>query len=192
MKGIEMTQLTRARRQLYRNLYLYGLPALVILALLGAAYVLSPSGKESRQEEVAQRGTQVMPFDLERTTHTFTDLPTGGREVVVSDDGDAEQIALIRLHLEKEARRFASGDFSDPARITARTCRAWQRSREARAASSFVTRNYRMGLPSTTARPTRCLWQPSTSGSQPRGATMASTRNKWNNSRGSSPTAGGV
>lgn len=117
MKGIEMTQLTRARRQLYRNLYLYGLPALVILALLGAAYVLSPWGKESRQEEVAQRGTQVMPFDLERTTHTFTDLPTGGREVVVSDDGDAEQIALIRLHLEKEARRFASGDFSDPARI---------------------------------------------------------------------------
>ena len=112
-----MTQRTRARRPLYRNLYLYGLPALVILALLGAAYVLSPWGKESRQEEVAQRGTQVMPFDLERTTHTFTDLPTGGREVVVSDDGGAEQIALIRSHMEKEARRFASGDFSDPARI---------------------------------------------------------------------------
>ena len=112
-----MTQLTRARRPLYRNLYLYGLPALVILALLGAAYMLSPWGEERRQEEVAQRGAQVMPFDLERTTHTFTDLPAGGREVVVSDDGDAEQIALIRSHLEKEARRFASGDFSDPARI---------------------------------------------------------------------------
>ncbi len=58
-----------------------------------------------------------MPFDLERTTHTFTALPDGGRETVVSDDGDSEQIALIRSHLQEEARRFATGDFSDPARI---------------------------------------------------------------------------
>jgi hypothetical protein len=112
-----MTHRTEAHRPLYRNLYLYGIAVLVILALLAAVYVLSPWGKASRQEEVAERGTQVMPFDLERTTHTFTNLPDGGREVVVSDDGDSEQIALIRSHLDKEARRFASGDFSDPARI---------------------------------------------------------------------------
>ena len=112
-----MTQVTRASRPLYRNHYLYGLAALAILALVGGGYLLGTWGKERRQEEVAERGMQVMPFDLERTTHTFTDLPDGGREVVISDDGDPEQIALIRSHLEKEARKFASGDFSDPARI---------------------------------------------------------------------------
>jgi uncharacterized protein (DUF305 family) len=72
----------------------------------------------ARQAQVAARGAQVMPFDLTRTTHTFTDTDTGGREAVTADDpADTPQIGLIRAHLEAEARKFAGGDFSDPATI---------------------------------------------------------------------------
>ena len=70
-----------------------------------------------RQAHVAERGAMVMPFDLERTTHVFEKQEDGGLQQVISDDGDDEQIALIRTHLEEEATRFAEGDFHDPAMI---------------------------------------------------------------------------
>lgn len=71
-----------------------------------------------RQAEVAERGAQVMPFDLDATTHVFTATDDGGVQVVVADDpADAEQVALIRLHLAEERERFSRGDFDDPAAI---------------------------------------------------------------------------
>jgi hypothetical protein len=72
----------------------------------------------SRQAEVAERGTSVMPFDLDRTTHRFSKTDTGGVQTVVADDPqDAAQISLIRQHLTAEVDRFRRGDFTDPARI---------------------------------------------------------------------------
>lgn len=74
-----------------------------------------------RQAEVAERGAQVMPFDLDATTHTFTNTSDGGLQVVVADDPvDADQIALIRGHLAEERDNFARGDFDDPAAIHGR------------------------------------------------------------------------
>jgi hypothetical protein len=70
-----------------------------------------------RQQEVAERGSEVMPFDLERTTHVFSKTEDGGLQQVRSDDGDPEQIALIQAHLEEEALRFQQADFDDPAHI---------------------------------------------------------------------------
>jgi hypothetical protein len=70
-----------------------------------------------RQEEVAERGSEVMPFDLERTTHLFEKTDDGGLQQVLSDDNDPEQIALIQTHLQEEALRFQQGDFDDPAQI---------------------------------------------------------------------------
>lgn len=71
-----------------------------------------------RQQQVAQRGAEVMPFDLDATTHRFEKTDDGVVQVVVADDPtDRDQIALIRQHLRKEARRFARGDFSDPRAI---------------------------------------------------------------------------
>lgn len=67
--------------------------------------------------EVAARGAAIMPFDLDRTTHVFDTLPDGGRQQVVSDDGDSGQISLIRGHLAEEAARFSRGDFHDPGMI---------------------------------------------------------------------------
>lgn len=71
-----------------------------------------------RQAEVAQRGAQVMPFDLAATTHVFTKTADGGvQRVVAHDAADAQQVALVRAHLRKISDMFAHGDFSAPSRI---------------------------------------------------------------------------
>lgn len=70
------------------------------------------------QAQVARNGALVMPFDLSRTTHVFTDTDTGGREVVTANDpADTQQIDLIRNHLKGLMPQFSSGDFSNPAAI---------------------------------------------------------------------------
>lgn len=76
------------------------------------------STSTDRQAAVADRGRDVMPFDLEATTHTFTPTNDGLIEDVTADDpDDAENIALIRDHLTGERERFRSGDYGDPAQI---------------------------------------------------------------------------
>jgi len=73
---------------------------------------------EARLDEVAQRGSHVMPFDLEQTTHIFSKTENGGvQQVIVKDKGNSQQIRLIREHLAKIADEFAHGDFSNPAKI---------------------------------------------------------------------------
>lgn len=85
------------------------------------AIVLVGCSATDRQASVADRGAAVMPFDLDRTTHRFTESETGLVEEVVADDpDDGEQIDLIRAHLTKEADRFTAGDFGDPAQIHGR------------------------------------------------------------------------
>ena len=64
----------------------------------------------------AQREREVMPFDLDATTHIFSKSRRGGvQQVKVIEAGDAENIALIRSHLKEEQGRFSKGEFSDPA-----------------------------------------------------------------------------
>lgn len=90
----------------------------LIGSLMGAPVSLASEGNASRQDEVTRKGASVMPFDLSRTTHFFDDNATGGVETVTANSSnDAKQIALIRQHLAHEAKRFAHGDFSDPAKI---------------------------------------------------------------------------
>ncbi|MDP9487718.1 MAG: aspartate carbamoyltransferase [Actinomycetota bacterium] len=93
--------------------------ALATVAVLGALWATgAPASQETRQEEIAEKGARVMPFDLEETTHVFEKTRTGGvQEVVADDPNDAEQVALIREHLEEEAAAFRRGDLSDPSQI---------------------------------------------------------------------------
>jgi hypothetical protein len=96
--------------------------ALAAIALASAAYALLGQSERqasaARQAEIAARSRQVMPFDLERTTHRFTKSATGGLQAVTADDpADAHQIELIRKHLTEEAAGFRNGDYSDPASI---------------------------------------------------------------------------
>lgn len=97
-----------------------------VAGLLGgvlAAVALAGCGSEAgaladRQAEVAERGSEVMPFDLDATTHRFASTETGLVQTITANDpDDSEQIALIREHLEEEAARFAQGDLDDPATI---------------------------------------------------------------------------
>lgn len=76
------------------------------------------SGLAARQAQVQARGATVMPFDQNRTTHVFKATPEGGMQSVTANDpSDATQVRLVREHLQQEAKRFAAGDFEDPAKI---------------------------------------------------------------------------
>lgn len=91
------------------------LPAALVIAAAGCG---DGDSLSQQQAEVAERGAQVMPFDLDATTHTFTKAEDGGVQTVAADDPtDATQIELIRQHLQEEQDNFARGDFSDPAAI---------------------------------------------------------------------------
>jgi len=95
-----------------------GLVIVTAIAALAFVYVTGVLTPRSRQEEVALRGAQVMPCDLDQTVHVFEKLDDGGRQrVVVKDRSNKEQISLIRGHLKEEAEKFRRGDFSDPAKI---------------------------------------------------------------------------
>jgi hypothetical protein len=94
--------------------------ALVAVAVAGFLAITDGSrgSGSDRQAEVKSKGAAVMPFDLDRTTHTFTDLADGGVQRVTANDAtDSVQIGLIRQHLIDEVTRFRGGDFGDPKRI---------------------------------------------------------------------------
>jgi hypothetical protein len=96
-------------------------PLALIAAAALAATAASCSGSEpiaEQRAQVAERGAEVMPFDLDATTHVFTNTDDGGTQVVTADaPGDQRQIDLIREHLADERDNFARGDFDDPAQI---------------------------------------------------------------------------
>ncbi len=95
---------------------------IITLILLSVGFLHRKSTVHLRQAEVAARGMQVMPFDLESTTHIFQPLPDGGLQTVLADNPtDTDQIALIQTHLQEEAQKFSTGDFSDPATIHGHT-----------------------------------------------------------------------
>jgi len=77
-----------------------------------------PPFDPARLDEVQERGSHVMPFDLEKTLHIFNKTDTGGiQQVIAKDVADTEQIGLARSHLAQLAAGFAKGDFSGPRRI---------------------------------------------------------------------------
>ncbi len=91
----------------------------LFLALFAAAplHAADPADEE-KLNEVAERGTHVMPFDLEKTTHVFSKTADGGiQQVIAKDKSDTEQIQLIRDHLSEISEDFRQGDFSKPAQI---------------------------------------------------------------------------
>lgn len=90
---------------------------IAIFSLVLASGCQNRDELEDRQADVAAKGAEVMPFDLERSTHFFEKTDDGGLQQVVSDDNDPQQIQRIREHLDEEAERFARGDFHDPAMI---------------------------------------------------------------------------
>lgn len=73
---------------------------------------------QTPQQHVHAMSHTVMPFDMSKTIHIFKMTDSGGVEqIVVRNPHDADQITLIRRHLEREARMFQRGDYSDPAKL---------------------------------------------------------------------------
>ncbi|MFZ0134657.1 MAG: hypothetical protein WAK95_19125 [Desulfobacterales bacterium] len=88
--------------------------SIVLLASIGHAAVSA----QTRQEHVHQAAQRVMPFDVAKTVHVFEMTQTGGvLRVIAKDPGAADQVALIRKHLQGEAEKFQKGDFGDPASL---------------------------------------------------------------------------
>lgn len=88
------------------------------LVLVSLLFLERREGTQTRQAEIREAGSRVMPFDLDRTTHVFQRTDTGGlQQVRVKQADDKEQIALIQAHLRQEAQRFSKGDFGDPASL---------------------------------------------------------------------------
>jgi hypothetical protein len=94
------------------------------IALLLAALFIALSAQaeekasDNRLDEIVQRGSTVMPFNLDQTTHIFSKTEQGGlQQVIVKDSSNAEQIKLIRQHLSKISKEFIQSDFSNPTKI---------------------------------------------------------------------------
>jgi hypothetical protein len=98
----------------------FGVAVLAVLITFG---VLSTTGLftpavPTRQAMVHTTGSQVMPFDLNKTTHIFDMTDTGGvQRVVVKNPTDADQIVLVQQHLQHETMQFRAGNFTDPTSI---------------------------------------------------------------------------
>lgn len=71
-----------------------------------------------RQAVVAERGKDVMPFNLSATTHIFAKTAEGGvQQVVAKKSDDTAQVNLARGHLQEIRAQFLKGDFSGPSHI---------------------------------------------------------------------------
>ena len=94
----------------YIRLGLLSLP----LAWLSCANVFA----QTVQKHVHQMSHSVMPFEMSQTVHIFKMTESGGvQRVVAKKSAAADQIALIRQHLQHEAENFQRGDYSDPAML---------------------------------------------------------------------------
>ena len=104
-------------------------PILAFIAALVASLLTGCAGQgegttttattdQTRQAEVRTNGAAVMPFDLDKTKHTFTNTADGGDQTVtVRDPRDPEQLDLLREHLREIAEEFSAGNFAAPAAI---------------------------------------------------------------------------
>jgi hypothetical protein len=91
----------------------------VAVALFAAGHLTAHRhGGNSRPVSMQHSAAQVMPFDLNATTHTFSKTNSGGVEqVIVNSPSDRANIDLIRGHLRQETTKFTKGDFTDSAAI---------------------------------------------------------------------------
>lgn len=109
-----------------------GMASLLVIAIVGIWYGYSLASTHSRQAEVAARGAQVMPFDLEETTHVFEKMDDGGlQRVTANEPSNMKQIELIQAHLQEEAdalalrESFSAVTFPILLRFTVMRCQAW-------------------------------------------------------------------
>jgi hypothetical protein len=80
-----------------------------------------PALADAAFAELQARGAEAMGVDQYTSSHVFEALPDGGRIVLQRDSSDAAGTTTIRAHMRDIAARFATGDFSIPGMVHART-----------------------------------------------------------------------
>jgi hypothetical protein len=90
-----------------------------VLVLIAMSVSMTGRAQDAqRQEDVAKRGAEVMPFAHTDTMHVFTKTADGGTmRIVAKDAADAQQISMVRAHLQLMRGRFEQGEYSGPAHI---------------------------------------------------------------------------
>ena len=87
--------------------------AVMVAVTVSTAVNAQTPANPARLDEVAERGSHVMPFNLDKTQHIFNKTEHGGvQQVIAKQAADSEQIGLIRQHLLDISERFKQGDFS--------------------------------------------------------------------------------
>lgn len=89
----------------------------IALAVVTTLPLVAFGADAQRQAEIANRGADVMPFDIKATNHIFTKTSTGGTQRVVAKKSDSTQTRLVREHLHEIEDEFSKGDFSGPSFI---------------------------------------------------------------------------
>lgn len=93
-----------------------------------------------RQAEVSERGKDVMPFSLPATTHIFSKTAEGGiQQVIAKKADDADQVKLVRQHLQEIREQFLKGDFSGPSHIHGKDMPGLAELREAKLGQVEIT-----------------------------------------------------
>ena len=91
---------------------------MMLLTVMVDTSYAQAAASEERLDEVARKGSHVMPFDLEKTTHIFSKTASGGvQKVVIKGKNDVDQLLLVREHLLQISTAFNKSDFSSPAEI---------------------------------------------------------------------------
>jgi hypothetical protein len=94
-----------------------GLRLLLLSGVTLQVHAMPPASAD-RLDAVAQRGAQVMPFNLEQTMHHFSKTQMGGiQQVVVKNPQNQVDLSAIQRHLSSLSTRFSAGDFSGPQSI---------------------------------------------------------------------------
>lgn len=101
------------------NKYVSHCLSVVLVAFASVSWTAHAAAADlPRQEEVAKRGADVMPFDLKATTHIFSKTDKGGTQRVVAKNvRDSVQTRLVREHLHDIQQQFQKGDFSGPTHV---------------------------------------------------------------------------
>lgn len=90
----------------------------IAIALASTMPLSAIAAAIERQAEVAERGKDIMPFNITATTHIFTKTAAGGVQgVVAKNAADTVQIKSVRAHLQSIKQQFLNGDFSGPSHI---------------------------------------------------------------------------
>ena len=104
-------------RKVTRNISVMAI-FLSIFPLLTACSDAPETTTINKLEQVREIGAEVMPFELDKTLHTFEKTADGGVQIVtIRKSADTGQLTPIREHLKKIANDFENGNFSDPTTI---------------------------------------------------------------------------